>query len=64
MAANIFLESPLFIRPYLAMLSRGKLFMLMTGGMDGIAGTVFVLSPPSCTTSFPTSPAIFWLPPS
>jgi CNT family concentrative nucleoside transporter len=43
MAANIFLESPLFIRPYLAVLSRGELFMLMTGGMDGIADTVFVL---------------------
>jgi CNT family concentrative nucleoside transporter len=43
MAANIFLESPLFIRPYLAVLSRGELFMLMTGSMDGIAGTVFVL---------------------
>ena len=45
-AANIFLgmvESPLFIRPYLAMLSRGELFMVMTGGMAGIAGTVFVL---------------------
>jgi concentrative nucleoside transporter, CNT family len=45
-AANIFLgmvESPLFIRPYLASLSRGELFMVMTGGMAGIAGTVFVL---------------------
>jgi CNT family concentrative nucleoside transporter len=45
-AANIFLgmvESPLFIRPYLAKLSRGELFMVMTGGMAGIAGTVFVL---------------------
>ncbi len=45
-AANIFLgmvESPLFIRPYLAQLSRGELFMVMTGGMAGIAGTVFVL---------------------
>ncbi len=45
-AANIFLgmvESPLFIRPYLAKLSRGELFMVMTGGMTGIAGTVFVL---------------------
>jgi concentrative nucleoside transporter, CNT family len=45
-AANIFLgmvESPLFIRPYLARLSRGELFMVMTGGMAGIAGTVFVL---------------------
>jgi CNT family concentrative nucleoside transporter len=45
-AANIFLgqvESPLFIRPYLAALTRGELFMVMTGGMAGIAGTVFVL---------------------
>jgi len=45
-AANIFLgmvESPLFIRPYLVRLSRGELFMVMTGGMAGIAGTVFVL---------------------
>ncbi len=45
-AANIFLgtvESPLFIRPYLALLSRSELFMVMTGGMAGIAGTVFVL---------------------
>ena len=36
-------KSPLFIRPYLAKLSRGELFMVMTGGMAGIAGTVFVL---------------------
>jgi CNT family concentrative nucleoside transporter len=36
-------ESPLFIRPYLAKLTRGELFMVMTGGMAGIAGTVFVL---------------------
>lgn len=45
-AANIFLgmvEAPLFIRPYLARLTRGELFMVMTGGMAGIAGTVFVL---------------------
>jgi CNT family concentrative nucleoside transporter len=45
-AANIFLgmvESPLFIRPYLASLSRGELFIVMTGGMAGIAGTVFVV---------------------
>ncbi|MBI4273958.1 MAG: nucleoside:proton symporter [Rhizobiales bacterium] len=45
-AANIFVgmvEAPLFIRPYLAMLSRGELFIVMTGGMAGIAGTVFVL---------------------
>ncbi|MEA2994011.1 MAG: concentrative nucleoside transporter, family [Alphaproteobacteria bacterium] len=45
-AANIFLgmvEAPLFIRPYIASLSRGELFIVMTGGMAGIAGTVFVV---------------------
>ena len=45
-AANIFLgmvEAPLFIKPYLAKLTRGELFMVMTGGIAGIAGTVFVL---------------------
>ena len=45
-AANIFLgmvEAPLFIRPYLAKLGRGELFIVMTGGMAGIAGTVLVL---------------------
>jgi CNT family concentrative nucleoside transporter len=45
-AANIFLgmvEAPLFIRPYLTQLSRAELFIVMTGGMAGIAGTVFVV---------------------
>jgi CNT family concentrative nucleoside transporter len=45
-AANIFLgqvESPLFIRPYLARLTRSELFLVMTGGMAGIAGTVLVI---------------------
>jgi CNT family concentrative nucleoside transporter len=45
-AANIFLgmvEAPLFIKPYLAKLSRSELFVVMTGGMAGIAGTVLVL---------------------
>jgi CNT family concentrative nucleoside transporter len=45
-AANIFLgmvEAPLFIRPYLARLTRSELFLVMTGGMAGIAGTVLVL---------------------
>ena len=45
-AANIFVgqvEAPLFIRPYLDKLSRGEMFIVMTGGMAGIAGTVFVL---------------------
>src|SRR6201985_900500 len=41
-AANIFLgmvEAPLFVRPYLAQMSRSELFLVMTGGMAGIAGT-------------------------
>ena len=45
-AANMFLgmvEAPLFIRPYLAQLTRSELFLVMTGGMAGIAGTVLVL---------------------
>ena len=45
-AANIFVgmvEAPLFIRPYLARLTRAELFIVMTGGMAGIAGTVLVL---------------------
>jgi len=45
-AANVFLgmvEAPLFIRPYLAKLTRSELFLVMTGGMAGIAGTVLAL---------------------
>lgn len=45
-AANVFVgmvEAPLIVRPYLARLSRGELFMVMTGGMATIAGTVLVL---------------------
>lgn len=45
-AANIFVgmvEAPLFIRPYLARMSRGELFMVMTCGMAGVAGTVMVI---------------------
>jgi len=45
-AANVFLgmvEAPLFVRPYLAKMSRGELFALMTCGMATIAGTVMVL---------------------
>jgi CNT family concentrative nucleoside transporter len=45
-AANIFLgmvEAPLFIRPYMTSLTRSELFLVMTGGMAGIAGTVLVL---------------------
>lgn len=45
-AANIFVgmvEAPLFIRPYLKQVSRSELFIIMTGGMAGIAGTVMVI---------------------
>ncbi len=45
-AANAFLgmvEAPLLIRPYIDRLSRGELFVVMTGGMATIAGTVMVL---------------------
>jgi CNT family concentrative nucleoside transporter len=45
-AANIFLgmvEAPLLIKPYLGRLTRSELFVVMTGGMAGIAGSVLVL---------------------
>src|SRR5687767_7316687 len=45
-AANVFVgmvEAPLFVRPYLARLSRGELFAVMAGGMASIAGTVLFL---------------------
>ena len=45
-AANIFVgmvEAPLFIRPYLAQMSRGELFIVMVCGMAGISGTVMVI---------------------
>ena len=45
-AANVFVgmvEAPLFVKPYLAKLSRSELFVLMTCGMATIAGTVMVL---------------------
>lgn len=42
-AANIFVgqsESPLVIRPYLAGLTPSQLFLVMTSGMAGVAGTI------------------------
>src|SRR6185503_10306629 len=45
-AANVFVgmvEAPLFVLPYLARVSRGELFAIMTGGMASIAGTVLFL---------------------
>jgi CNT family concentrative nucleoside transporter len=45
-AVNVFVgmvEAPLVVRPYLARLSRGELFIVMNCGMATIAGTVLVL---------------------
>jgi concentrative nucleoside transporter, CNT family len=45
-AANVFLgmvESPLFVRPYLKEMTRCELFITMSCGMAGVAGTVMVL---------------------
>ena len=45
-AANVFIgmvEAPLLVRPYLERMSRSELFIIMTGGMATIAGTVFAL---------------------
>jgi len=64
-AANIFLgmvEAPLFIRPYLARLTRSELFMVMTGGMAGIAGTVFVLYATILRSAIPDVAGISWWP--
>ncbi len=36
-------EAPLLIRPWLARMSRGEIFALMTCGMAGIAGTVMAI---------------------
>lgn len=37
------IEAPLLIRPYLARMSRGELFAVMSCGMAGIAGTMMVI---------------------
>ncbi len=45
-AANVFLgmvEAPLFIKPYLQKVSRGELFIILSAGMAGVAGTVMGL---------------------
>jgi CNT family concentrative nucleoside transporter len=45
-AANVFVgqvEAPLLVRPYLAGLGRADLFLVMTGGMATIAGTMMAL---------------------
>lgn len=61
-AANIFLgmvEAPLFIRPYLSQLTRSELFLVMTGGMAGIAGTVLVLYATLLSSVIPDASAHF-----
>jgi len=55
-AANVFVgmvEAPLFVRPYLARMSRSELFVVMTGGMATIAGTVMVLYATVLSTAVP-----------
>ncbi|MGE0735581.1 MAG: NupC/NupG family nucleoside CNT transporter [Alphaproteobacteria bacterium] len=45
-AVNVFVgmvESPILVRPYVRIMSRGELFALMTAGMATIAGTVMIL---------------------
>jgi CNT family concentrative nucleoside transporter len=37
------IEAPLLVRPYLARMSRGELFAMMSCGMAGIAGTMMVI---------------------
>ncbi|MDR3435397.1 nucleoside transporter C-terminal domain-containing protein [Telmatospirillum sp.] len=45
-AVHIFvgmIEAPLLVRPYLARMTRGELFAIMSCGMAGIAGTMMVI---------------------
>lgn len=45
-AANVFIgmvEAPLLIKPYLPRVSRGELFIILSAGMAGVAGTVMGL---------------------
>lgn len=37
------IEAPLLVRPYLAAMTRGEMFAMMTCGMAGVAGTVMVI---------------------
>jgi CNT family concentrative nucleoside transporter len=45
-AANVFVgmvEAPLLVKPYLARVNRGELFVILDAGMAGVAGTVMAL---------------------
>ncbi len=60
-ATHIFLgmiEAPLLIRPYLAGLSRGELFALMSAGMAGVAGTVMAIYAAILTPVLPDALAV------
>ncbi|MBI9082139.1 MAG: nucleoside:proton symporter [Desulfobacterales bacterium] len=55
-SANVFVgmvEAPLFVRPYLAKMTRSEIFTLMTCGMATIAGTVMVLYASILTGTIP-----------
>lgn len=55
-AANVFVgmvEAPLFVRPYLARMTRSELFTLMTCGMATSAGTVMVVYAGILKTAIP-----------
>src|SRR6202162_5560872 len=61
-AANIFLgmvEAPLFIRPYLAQLTRSELLLVVTGGMVGTSVTVLVLDATLLAPLIPDAAAHF-----
>ena len=45
-AANVFVgmvEAPLLVKPYLTRVSRGEMFIILSAGMAGVAGTVMAL---------------------
>ena len=45
-AANVFVgmvEAPLLVKPYLSRVSRGEMFIILSAGMAGVAGTVMGL---------------------
>lgn len=55
-AANVFVgmvESPLLVRPYLRNMSDAELFVIMTGGMANVAGTVMGLYAAILSTRVP-----------
>jgi CNT family concentrative nucleoside transporter len=43
MSSSAWSKRRLLIRPYLASVSRGEMFIILSGGMAGVAGTVMAL---------------------